>query len=95
MGLRPPYETFVHPTCKGCYAFGTACGSCEKCAWERQHMGENGVIIASKDDPVLKALAEVMKEAVPGLKMPHAALAAAIQRMLFKRGVQLTVIDRP
>lgn len=35
MGLRPPFETFTGPTCKGCYALGTACGTCEKCKWER------------------------------------------------------------
>lgn len=35
MGRRPPFETFTGATCKGCYALGTACGSCEKCKWER------------------------------------------------------------
>lgn len=53
------------------------------------------MVVASKEDPVLKALAEVMKEAAPGLKMPHASLAAAIQRMLLKRGVELRMIDPP
>ena len=33
--LRPPYETFKEPTCKGSYALGTDCGWCEKCTWER------------------------------------------------------------
>ena len=36
---RPPFETFKNSTCKGSYAFGSACGSCEKCAWERARMG--------------------------------------------------------
>lgn len=37
---RPPFETFKRPTCRGCYAFGTACGQCEKCAWERAGMSK-------------------------------------------------------
>lgn len=34
--MRPPYETFTKPTCKGSIALRTACGHCEKCEWERK-----------------------------------------------------------
>jgi co-chaperonin GroES (HSP10) len=35
---QPPWERFKSATCRGCYALGTACGTCEKCAWERENM---------------------------------------------------------
>jgi hypothetical protein len=31
---------FNGPTCKGCYALRSACGNCEKCAWERENHPE-------------------------------------------------------
>jgi hypothetical protein len=39
--------------------------------------------------PELVALAEVLRIAVPGLKMPHATMAANVEMMLNKRGVDL------
>ena len=39
--------------------------------------------------PELEAFAEVLKIAVPGLKMPPMTVAATMQRMLLKRGVVL------
>lgn len=34
--LRPPFETFTGPTCRGCLSLGNACGFCEKCVWEKK-----------------------------------------------------------
>lgn len=36
---RPPFDTFKGAICRGCYRFNTACGKCEKCAWERSLIG--------------------------------------------------------
>jgi hypothetical protein len=30
---KPPI--FLRPTCRGCFAFHSACGHCERCDWER------------------------------------------------------------
>lgn len=35
---RPPFETFLRPTCRGSYALHNACDHCERCTWERQQM---------------------------------------------------------
>lgn len=35
--MKPPYETFKGPTCRGSLVLGNGCGHCEKCAWERRH----------------------------------------------------------
>ena len=35
MDDRPPFKSFGGVVCRGSYALGTACGRCERCAWER------------------------------------------------------------
>lgn len=47
--------------------------------------------LAADASPELQALAEVLRIAVPGLKMPHATMAATIARMLRARGVHLVM----
>lgn len=32
---RPPFETFKRPICRGSIMFGSACGHCERCTWEK------------------------------------------------------------
>lgn len=34
---QPPWTTFQNPTCRGSLRLGNACGTCEKCVWERTH----------------------------------------------------------
>lgn len=32
-----PIPAFSRPTCRGSIAFGSACGHCERCVWERDN----------------------------------------------------------
>lgn len=38
----PSLPAFKRPTCRGCYALGTACGNCERCERERAGMAALG-----------------------------------------------------
>lgn len=38
--VRPPYETFKGPVCRGSYALGNQCGRCEKCEWEASKIAD-------------------------------------------------------
>lgn len=41
---------FLGATCKACFAFGTACGTCEGCKWEREHGAQMGATITPVED---------------------------------------------
>jgi hypothetical protein len=41
---------FVEPTCRGCFLFKSACGHCERCAWELARPGGLGATIIAVED---------------------------------------------
>lgn len=52
-------------------------------------MSMHDMVLARDPRPEILALAEALQIAAPGLKFPHITLAATIERMLLKRGVEL------
>ncbi len=50
---------FKGAICRGCVAFNSACGRCEKCTWERQHGSAMSVAIVPEGDetgPIITTL---------------------------------------
>lgn len=43
-------------TCKGSFAFGSACGMCERCTWEREHGPEMRVCIVPEESHLAPVL---------------------------------------
>jgi hypothetical protein len=79
MGIRAPFETFKGATCKGCYALGTQCGHCEKCAWERQQ----SATVTQHPEPVPKvdlspAEELVMRQAFKATMLRAASIIDAV-----------------
>jgi hypothetical protein len=58
---EPRASNYHKPTCRGCYALGTACGSCERCIDERSRMSMADMVLTRKPDPHLLAF-EVVPE---------------------------------
>lgn len=62
-----PMPNFSRPTCKGCFAMGTACGNCERCKWETEHGAARNAVITPEgsDFPSFVVSAEFMAKHKP------------------------------
>lgn len=47
--VRETMPAFQRPTCRGSFAFGSACGHCERCTWEQAHGPRLGATIIPAD----------------------------------------------
>jgi hypothetical protein len=47
---REQMPTFSGPTCRGSYALNSACGHCERCAWEREHGPKMAIYLVPEDE---------------------------------------------
>ena len=56
--MKPPFETFKKPTCRGSMALGTACGKCEKCKWEKEQIVGHKTLTDGSHVPLYKDEAE-------------------------------------
>lgn len=90
MSLRPPFETFTKPTCKGCYALGTACGKCERCQWERNQPG-----FATYPDPVLKSLSKDLDTAISAFMKDPESVEASVRTITVddKRAATIMIVS--
>ena len=89
--MRPPFETFTKPTCRGCYALRTACQKCEKCEWElKQLMGKEdapAVNPAAAEIPEYGDVHEIAHDGFQGTVIGHYITREG------KRGVVLQQLD--